>query len=230
MSIVACSITRSSDSCQTKIFQNLKNINDNFSEKIELKLKTDNTTKGLSEYYNNCIDNYAKNCEYLIFVHDDVEFINMDLAYQIRQGMEKYDVLGVAGCRNPQIKEANLWHLMAAKHELCGFAGHNCSETGNELYVTSFGPSPSRVAFIDGVVMIVKSEKILKTKTRFDERFRFHHYDLDFSISCNLNKLKIGVWPILINHSSPGLREVTEEWKQSNEYFKQKWIKKLQKN
>lgn len=230
MSIVACSISRSSDPCQTKIFKNFQEINKSFLEKIELKLELGNTVKGLSEYYNNCIDNYAGNCEYIVFVHDDVEFINMDLAHQIRKGMENFDVLGVAGCRNPQIKDMNLWHLMASKHELCGFAGHNCSETGNELYVTSFGPTPSRVAFIDGVVMIVNTEKILKTKTRFDENFRFHHYDLDFSISCNLNKLKIGVWPILINHSSPGLREVTEDWKNSNDYFRKKWIKKLQKN
>jgi hypothetical protein len=228
VSILACSITRSSNPCQTKIFKSFEKINNVGFEKIELNLHLENTKIGLSEYYNKCIDKFAKNCEYLIFVHDDVEFINMDLAYQIREGMKKYDVLGIAGCRNPQIKDANLWHLMAAKHELCGFAGHDCSETENELYVTSFGPTPSRVAMIDGVFMAIACEKILKTKTRFDEKFKFHHYDLDFSISCNMNKLKIGTYPILINHSSPGLREVTEEWKQSNNYFRNKWIKKIQ--
>jgi hypothetical protein len=230
VSIVACSITRSSEPCQTKIFENFKKINLSDNEKIELNLELGNVEIGLSEYYNKCIDKYAKNCEYLIFVHDDVEFINMDLAYQIREGMKRFDVLGVAGCRNPQIKEANLWHLMSTKHELCGFAGHTCSETGNELYITSFGPTPCRVAMIDGVFMAIKCEKILKTKTRFDETFRFHHYDLDFSLSCNLNKVRIGTYPILINHSSPGLREVTEDWKQSNNYFREKWIKKLQQN
>lgn len=230
MSIIACSITRSVEPCQTKIFENFKKINKNNNDNIELKLQLNNTSIGLSKYYNNCIDKYAKDCEYLIFVHDDVEFINMDLAYQVKEGMKKYDVLGIAGCRNPQIKDANLWHLMSTKHELCGFAGHSCSETGNELYVTSFGPSPNRVAMIDGVFMAINCKKILKTNTRFDENFRFHHYDLDFSISCNLNKLKIGVYPILINHSSPGLKEVTEDWKQSNNYFKEKWTKLLQQN
>lgn len=230
MSIVACSITRESDPCQTKIFKNFEKINTFGKEEIKLHLELNNSKVGLSQYYNNCIDKYAENCEYLIFVHDDVEFINMDLSYQIREGMQKFDVLGVAGCRNPQIKDANLWHLMSAKNELCGFAGHNCSETGNEFYVTSFGPTPKRVTMIDGVFMALKCEKILETKTRFDEKFRFHHYDLDFSISCNLNKLKIGTYPILINHSSPGLREVTEDWKQSNNYFREKWIKKLQQN
>ena len=230
MSIVACSITRSSNSCQTKIFKNLEKINKNSKESVELNLQLNNTSMGLSEYYNNCIDKYAKDCEYLIFVHDDVEFINMDLAYQVREGMKEYDILGVAGCRNPQIKDVNLWHLMSTKHELRGFAGHSCSETGNELHVTSFGPSPNRVAMIDGVFMAIDCEKILETNTRFDDKFRFHHYDLDFSISCNINKLKIGVYPILINHSSPGLREVTKEWEQSNNYFKEKWTKLLPQN
>ena len=229
MSIVACSLSRSTDPCQTKIWKNFQKINKFDDFKIDLKLKHNNTKMGLCEYYNECLDKYAKDNEYMVFVHDDVEFINMDLSYQIKEGMRDFDVLGIAGCRNPQIKDLNLWHLMAPKHELCGFAGHTCSETGNELYVTSFGASPARVAMIDGVVSVVKCEKILKSNTRFDENYKFHHYDMDFSIQCNLNKLKIGVYPILINHSSPGLKEFTDEWKRSNEYFKEKWTKTLQK-
>jgi hypothetical protein len=227
MKIVACSITRKIDPCQTKIFKSFEKINKyNESKKIDLKLKCNNSTVGLSEYYNNCIDKYAESCDYMVLVHDDVQFINMDLQYQIEKSMEVYDIVGVAGCINPKITDINLWHLMSDKQNLKGFAGHTCVETQNECYVTVFGPSPSRVTMIDGVFMVINCKKILKTKTRFDEKFKFHHYDLDFSISSNFNKLKIGVWPILIDHASPGLRSFNEEWKASNEYFKQKWIKK----
>jgi hypothetical protein len=230
MNIVACSITRSKEACQTKIHQNLLKINQTKNSSIKLHLKCNNSKIGLSEYYNNCIDEFAKNNDYMIFVHDDVEFINTDLSYQIQEGMKKYDVLGVAGCTNPQIKDKNLWHLMADRSDLRGFAGHTCPETNNQLYVTVFGPTPSRVLMIDGVVMIINCKKILETGVRFDHTYKFHHYDMDFSLSCNMNKLKIGTWPILINHSSPGLREFHQQWIESNDYFKNKWIKIFQKN
>jgi GT2 family glycosyltransferase len=221
MSIVACSLSRKPDPCQTKIYNNFKEIN-KFS-KIDLKLKHNNTKMGLGEYYNQCIEEYAENYDYMLFVHDDVSIINMDLEYQIKKGMEKYDVLGIAGCTSPQIKDVNLWHLMSERANLRGFAGHSCVETNNEFHITTFGASPSRVAIIDGVFMAVNCKKVLKSNTRFDIKFMFHHYDMDFSLQCNLNKLKIGTWPILIDHSSPGLREFTDDWKKSNEYFKNKW-------
>ena len=127
MKIVACSITREHDPCQTKIFKSFEKINQYHpSKKIELKLKCGNSTMGLSEYYNNCIDNYGKSCDYMIFVHDDVDFINMDLHYQIEKSMELYDIIGVAGCANPTIGDVNLWHLMSQKQDLKGFAGHTC--------------------------------------------------------------------------------------------------------
>jgi len=228
MNIVACSISKHPDACQTKIFKSLKKINEHSNTKIELKIRGNNTKIGLPQYYNECLDTYGKMCDYMILVHDDVEFVNMDLSYQIEEGMKKYDILGVAGCLNPQIKDINLWHTMADRKHLKGFAGHTWEGSNNELLLTVFGPSPSRVALIDGVFMVLNTKKVLETKTRFDENLMFHHYDMDFCNTCNMNKLKIGTWPIMVDHSSPGLRNFTEDWKKSNEYFKNKWNKILQ--
>jgi GT2 family glycosyltransferase len=94
------------------------------------------------------------------------------------------------------------------------------------FYVTSFGPTPSRVAIIDGVFMAINLEKIASAGVRFDEQFKFHHYDIDFSLQCNKNSLKIGVWPILINHQSPGLKGFDDSWNSSNEKFINKWKNK----
>lgn len=228
MNIVACSISKHPDPCQTKIFKSLKKIKEHSNTKIELKIRGNNTKIGLSQYYNECLDAYGKMCDYMILVHDDVEFVNMDIAYQIEEGMKKYDVLGVAGCLNPQIKDINLWHTMADRRYLKGFAGHTWEGSNNELLLTVFGPSPSRVAIIDGVFMAINTKKVIESNTRFDENLMFHHYDMDFCNTCNMNKLKIGVWPIMVDHSSPGLREFSDDWKKSNEYFKNKWKKILQ--
>jgi GT2 family glycosyltransferase len=227
MKIMLCSLSQKPDPCQTKIFKSIKKINSSFfSEKIELNLKHNNTKMGLSEYYNQCLDEYSNMYDYIILCHDDVEFINIDLAFQVSKALEVYDVIGVAGSINPQIKDKNLWHLMSDRKDLRGLAGHSWEQTNNEMVVTSFGPTPSRVAIIDGVFMAINAKKISKTKTRFDEKFMFHHYDIDFSLQCNRDRLKIGVWPILLDHSSPGLREFNKNWEESNLYFKNKWKNK----
>lgn len=228
MKIIICSLSRNADPCQTKIFKSIKKINKYSEQKIDLKLLHNNTKLGMPQYYNECLDNYGKICDYMIFVHDDVDFVNMDLTYQIEEGMQKYDILGVAGCINPQIKDMNLWHLMSDRNNLRGFAAHSWEKTNDQMLLTVFGPSPARVAIIDGVFIAINCKKVLNTKTRFDENFMFHHYDMDFSNTCNMNKLKIGVWPIMIDHSSPGLREFHDSWKKSNEFFKNKWTKILQ--
>lgn len=182
--------------------------------------------KGLSKFYNECIEKY-KNTDYIVFCHDDVELINEDIESQIIKGMEEYDVIGVAGCVNPKIIEKNLWHWMAQdKRNLFGIAGHPISSASKKtFFVTSFGPTPGRVAIIDGVFMAIKTQKVIETNTRFDDQFMFHHYDIDFSLTCNKNKLKIGVWPILINHMSPGLKEFSQDWNESNKKFINKWKK-----
>ena len=134
----------------------------------------------------------------------------------------KYDVVGVAGCVNPKIIEKNLWHWMAmSKENYRGIAGHPHGQ--NNFFVTSFGPTPSRVALIDGVFMAINNKKIYSSSIRFDEQFNFHHYDIDFSLTCNKNNYKIGVWPVLINHQSPGLKSFDDSWNSSNKKFIDKW-------
>lgn len=217
MDAILCSITRNQNIKDTILFKSLQNIN------IEWYIEHNNTTKGLGQFYNECIKNYSHK-DTIIFVHDDVEIITTDIINQLSNAFKKYDVVGVAGCVNPKIIEKNLWHWMAqTKDNLRGIAGHPVDS--ESFYVTSFGPTPSRVAIIDGVFMALKTKKILETQTKFDEQFMFHHYDIDFSLTCNKNKVKIGVWPILINHQSPGLREFDNRYEASNANFIKKWNK-----
>jgi glycosyltransferase involved in cell wall biosynthesis len=215
MDIIVCSITRKLNAKDTILYKSLQNIN------VEWYIETGNTKKGLGQFFNECINNYSSK-EVIVFVHDDVEFISTDLDKQLSNAFKSFDVIGVAGCVNPKIIEKNLWHWMAqTKDNLRGIAGHPVSE--ENFYVTSFGPTPARAAIIDGVFMALKTRKIIETNTKFDEQFLFHHYDIDFSLTCNKNKVKIGVWPILINHQSPGLKEFDSKFQTSNENFIKKW-------
>lgn len=219
MNSVICSITKKDNAKDTILYKSLQKI------KTEFFIETNNTTKGLGKFYNECIEQYSYK-DTIIFVHDDVDIINTDLEYQVEEAFKTYDVVGVAGCVNPKILDKNLWHWMGqTKENLRGIAGHPISSESN-FFVTSFGATPSRVAIIDGVLMAVKVPKLIRTKSYFDEQFMFHHYDIDFSLTCNANKLKIGVWPILINHQSPGLKEFDNAFESSNSKFINKWKNK----
>jgi hypothetical protein len=185
-------------------------------------------TKSICAVYNDFIDKNT-DCEddtAIVFVHDDVYINCKDLHSKIEEGFKTYDVLGVAGTLNAQIKEPCLWHIMGEKQYHRGAAAHPINKEPGSLepyYITSFGPMPSRALLIDGVFMAVKPS-VLK-RTRFDETnpARFHYYDLDFSLECNKNQFKIGVWDIPIIHMSPGLTNPDEEWKKGQDWFMNKW-------
>lgn len=195
---------------------------------IDLHIKYNNTSIGLSQFYNEIIESYNGESDIVIFCHHDVSLSYCNLYYQLYEAIKYFDVIGVAGGLNPQIIEKNLWHWMVQKEHYRGFAAHPASNNG-ELYITSFGITPSRVAVLDGVFLALNIKKIQKNKNvRFDENFLWHHYDIDFSLTCNENKIKLGVWPILVNHISPGLRDINQkEWNRSNDYFRKKWLSKL---
>lgn len=221
MDMVFCSITREKDFNNTKLGQSQFT---KLSKSLFFTETNNNNKKGLSQFYNECIDRF-KDKDAIVFIHDDVDLVSYDIVQQVKRGLEKYDVIGVAGCVNPKIIEKNLWHWMAEdRSNMRGFAGHTATQ--DSFVITSFGETPSRVAILDGVFLAMNVKKLIQTNTRFDEQFNFHHYDIDFSLTSNKNKLKLGVWPILINHSSPGLREFHQGWVDSNQKFINKWKNK----
>jgi hypothetical protein len=90
--------------------------------------------------------------------------------------------------------------------------------------MTAFGPTPSRVALIDGLFMAIHLPSILDKGWRFNENYTFHHYDLASCIDANRKGLKIGVYPIHVIHQSPGLLSMEDKlWKDSNQKFLQEY-------
>lgn len=219
VNLTICSATSKRSFYDTVLSKSLQKMSDVNVISLENNKKT-----GLSQFYNECIERF-KDAEKLVFVHDDVDIINKDLDYQVTQALKMYDVVGVAGCINPKIIERNLWHWMAGDIKNCrGIAGHPYDE--KSFHVTAFGPTPSRVAIVDGVFIAMNPSKIYQSGTKFDPQFTFHHYDIDFSLTCNKNGHRIGVYPILINHQSPGLKEFNQTWNDSNQKFITKWKSK----
>ena len=54
---------------------------------------------------------------------------------------------------------------------------------------------------------------------KWDENVMFHHYDLIFCLDANKKSLRMGTAPIYVVHESPGLKNFSKEYLQSEKYF-----------
>lgn len=178
----------------------------------------------LARVYNKAIDfAVVENCDWLILSHDDV-IIDSDLHQKVTEYDSKgWEVLGVAGTSEVKIQEPALWHIMGGGFNSGNLHGAVAHIHDKKRYMTGFGPYPSRCILIDGVFMAIK--RSVFEKIRFDETCpaEWHFYDLDYSMTCYRNKIKIGVTDISIAHASPGLREFTTDFKEGEKWFLNKW-------
>lgn len=195
-------------------------INQSFN-KIKQIIIEDNTI-GLPKNYNNILNQYKNDYDFIHFVHDDV-FIYDDISVIENILINyPYDIYGIAGSGKIYIKDPALWHIMG-KERMFGVVEHKHNKRINDLeqsnqYVVVFGPSVGNVVIMDGVYMCVKTKNIKDWK--FNENFEFHHYDISSSIDAFKKGLKLGIVPIHIRHE-PDLYDPTknENWIKSNKKF-----------
>ena len=176
------------------------------------------------------LDKYEDD-DIFVFVHDDVIINCADFTKRIESGLQNYDVVGVAGICEAKIDSPALWHLMKPYPNapvLRGCVAHPVvnkvlTESQNQFYYTSFGPIPAQVILADGV-LLATTKRVLQ-KVNFDDTnpARYHFYDLDFTLNCSINKLKVGVCDIPIIHMSHGLEEREGEWEEGASWFLNKY-------
>ncbi|MDC0913762.1 glycosyltransferase, partial [Paracoccaceae bacterium] len=158
-----------------------------------------------------------------IFLHDDVYIHDVFWTQKIEEALTKYDVVGLAGCQKrkgvqPSWYFENIEMNTIPSEQASGIISH-----GNELQfnTTYFGPSDQRVEILDGLLIAVKLSTLRKHKIRFDERFKFHFYDVDFCRVIEEKKLSCGTVPISVIHKSDGVYD--EIWRQSFSKYEDKW-------
>ncbi|WP_227746881.1 glycosyltransferase family protein [Paraburkholderia franconis] len=176
----------------------------------------DNNTRGLPVVYNVAIDAAKKDPAILVFAHDDIWLNDFYWVERIREAVQHFDIAGVAGNRRRVAQQA-AWAFMKANPDvdgsqpshfhwdepqyLSGAVGHGkmfpCE-------ISRYGPSGVECKLLDGLLLIADSEKLAAHDLRFDERFDFHFYDLDFCRQAELRNMKMGTWPISVVHESAG--------------------------
>jgi hypothetical protein len=218
--VVSCTARREQDKKDLKIYQSLEYMTDEVKQKIHFENK-----KGLPEIYNQYINhNTLKKHDIVLFVHDDVYIDDYKLRGKLYAATNAYDIIGLAGALQPAIKSPALWHLMAPRENWRGYVAHSIADSPGTVHMTSFGPTPSRVAIADGVFLAVNLKRAIGTDWKFNEDYRYHHYDIASCLDANKKKLKIGVSNINVIHDSPGLENINDpEWLASEKKFLQSY-------
>lgn len=216
--IVSCTQKSSSQSAEILLYQSFQS--GGLGGVCKLEMVWENT-EGLSAVYNRKILEHANSgVEFLVFVHDDVYIDDLKIHDKLRQAYQSFgfQIIGAAGAAAINIAYPTLWHVMAEREHQRGFVHHSAG--GAQTTVTNFGPTPSEVLVMDGLFMAIHLPSIVASGWKFNEKYRFHHYDISSCIDAFKMGIKMGVFPIHLIHLSRGLASMADEkWLASNNLF-----------
>jgi hypothetical protein len=189
---------------------------------MDLRLFPENKT-GLPVLYNRALREAAADPAIMIFAHDDVHLCDFFWPNHILDGLGSFDILGVAGNRRRVPGQLN-WHFLDETtrddlENLSGIVAH-----GSGLLpggVSFYGAPGQEVKLLDGVMLIARSETLLANNLMFDERFEFHHYDMDFCRQAEIKKLRMGTATVSVVHESAG--GYNDGWRLSCAKYLDKW-------
>lgn len=188
--------------------------------KIQIIEKINNGEKGLTEVYNEILDESKFNI--VVFCHDDIEFEVSNWASKLVKNFERnseYGILGVAGSK--YLPSSGKW--WEVPYTMYGIVNHK--HQGKKWTSTYSKPinKIDEVLLVDGLFIAIDKTKITN---KFDERYnKFHFYDISFCFSNFLNKVKIGVMTdFRITHLSIG--ETNRDW----ETFRLKFVDDFKEN
>jgi hypothetical protein len=192
---------------------------------VELRLFSENKA-GLPSVYNQALRESIEKPALLIFIHDDVYLSDYFWADQVRMGLEMFDIIGLAGNRR-RVANQPAWAFIDAQftwdtrnEHLSGAVAHGKNFISDGVSV--FGPTKQEVKLLEGVLIAGLSETFNNKGIRYDEIFDFHFYDLDICRQIEVNKLRMGTWPIAIIHESGGAFG-SDSWQAGYAKYLAKW-------
>lgn len=177
-----------------------------------LQLFLDNR-RGLPQIYNEAIaGNDAGEDQIFVFAHDDIMICDLFWENRIAKGLDNFDILGVAGTKvrhsgQPSwiFKSIDLDENLLTREDLSNLSGRVGHGDGYPpKNVSRYGDVPQQVKLLDGVLLCVRASTLNASRLRFDERFDFHFYDLDFCREAEARGLKCGTVDVSLVHRSGG--------------------------
>lgn len=191
---------------------------------IDLKIFFNNKI-GLPKIYNKVIKESYNDPAVLIFSHDDVCILDYFWCNRIFEGLDKFEIIGLAGNKKRHPKQPS-WAFIDKNmtwdkpENLSGVVGHGKYFPPSNLSL--YGPPRQKVKLLDGLLIAVKSKTLQKNNLLFDEIFDFHFYDLDFCRQAEEMGISCGTWDLSVIHESGGNFK-SKEWKNSYQIYLNKW-------
>lgn len=182
-------------------------------------------TRGLPAIYNESIEKAKSDPAILVFLHDDIHILDFYWADHIINSMKKFDVSGLAGNKR-RLPRQPAWAFKDAsftwdeQQYLSGVVGHGKSFPPANFSI--FGMPGQPVKLLDGLMLICHSDTLIRNKIRFDERFSFHLYDMDFCRQAEEKSLSIGTLALSVIHESGG-NFGTPSWHEAYQKYLAKW-------
>jgi GT2 family glycosyltransferase len=193
-----------------------------FDDRLSLSIACANRS-GLPDIFNARIA-AADSRDVLVFMHDDVWIDDHFLVDRLLEGLQRFDVLGVAGNRR-RVPNQPGWAFVDrqftwdSREYLSGAIAHGPGPLGA---VSFFGPSALSCELLDGVFLAARKSALLARDVRFGPQFDFHFYDMDFCRSARQRGLRLGTWPICLTHQSAGAFG-GERWQTLYLRYLEKW-------
>jgi hypothetical protein len=191
---------------------------------FELVLFGNNST-GLPELYNTAIRDAASDPAILVFVHDDVLICDLFWCYRLLEALQRFQVVGLAGNRRRAPRQP-AWcfvddsFTVEAQENLSGIVGHGSGFP--PINVDRYGAPGAEVKLLDGFFLAAYSDVLLRNGATFDERFKFHFYDMDFCRTCEARGLRMGTAAISVVHRSGGELN-SDAWRAAYGKYLEKW-------
>ena len=191
---------------------------------VELDVHSSNA-EGLPRVYNRSIEKSKNSPAILVFVHDDIHLTDFYWADKLLHALKHFDIVGVAGNKR-RLPHQPSWAFIDdkftwdSKENLSGVVGHGTGFPPQSLSI--FGAPCQEVKLLDGVFIACRSDLLIEKELRFDERFDFHFYDLDFCRQAELMGLRMGTWSIPLVHESGGNFN-SPRWIDAKSRYFEKW-------
>lgn len=161
--------------------------------------------KPLGEIYNHVIEFSRDNAAILLFVHDDVIIADFWWPQRLHKALQNFDIVGVVGTTK-RIPNQCSWVFTSVPgewHDQRYFSGSIGIGWPLEI-IHAYGPTSQRCQLLDGVFLAVHSGTLITSGLRFDPRFDFHFYDLDFCRQAEILGLSMGTTDVSVIHRSGG--------------------------